>query len=96
MTELCQKSPKQGKNPTRLIHKYTKLFYVPYKKRILLHMKKEPTLIHKQEKKAYKYEDNVGYQVFMCFQVMIIIDIAHGFVETNLSKYNNRKLKTVK
>lgn len=40
MTELRQKCPKQGKNPTRLIHKDTKLFYVPYKKGILLHMKK--------------------------------------------------------
>jgi len=48
-------------------------------------MTKEPTLKHKQEKKAYKYEDNVGYQVFMCFQVMTYIDIAHGLVETNLS-----------
>ena len=61
MTELCQKSPKQGKNPTRLIHKYTKLFYVPYKKGILLHVKKEAPLKYKQGKKAYKYEDNIGY-----------------------------------
>ncbi len=50
-------------------------------------MKKEPTFKQKQEKKAYKYKDNIGYQVFMCFQVMTIIDIAHDFVETNLSKY---------
>lgn len=47
-------------------------------------MKKEAPLKHKQGKKAYQYEDNVGYQVFMCFQVMTYVDIAHCLVETNL------------
>lgn len=50
-------------------------------------MKKEAPLKYKQEKKAYQYEDYVGYQVFMSFQVTIYIDIAHGLVETNLSLY---------